>query len=117
MNKRLKESVNGFEKVKTILGSETLLEGNLKFKDSLRICGKFKGTIKTDGYLEIDRDAQVEADVEAKFIKIAGMLKGNVLDSQRLEMYENAKVYGNVKTEILKVDDGVVFEGKCEMKK
>jgi len=81
------------------------------------ICGKFKGTIKTEGYLIIDSNAYVEADITAKFVKIAGNLKGNILDSYRIEMVNNAKVYGNIKTEVLKIDDGVIFEGKCEMKK
>lgn len=116
MNKKAIDSVNAFEKIKTILGEETNLEGDLKYKDSLMIKGKFKGSIKTEGYLVLDSNAVVEADIVAKYVKIAGMLKGNVLDSSKIEMVGQAKVYGNIKTEILKIDDGVIFEGKCEMK-
>jgi len=117
MNKRTRESVSSFGNVKTILGPETNLNGDMKFTESLRICGKFKGKIETDGFLEISETAEVEADLKARQIKISGNLKGNVLDSDRVEMNSPAKIYGNVKTLSLKIDDGVHFEGKCEMKK
>ncbi|MCX8059289.1 MAG: polymer-forming cytoskeletal protein [Spirochaetes bacterium] len=116
MNKKTIETMNGFDKIKTILGEETNLEGDLKYKDSLMIKGRFKGTIKTDGYLILDANSNVEADITAKYVRIAGTLKGNILDSFKIEMVGQAKVAGNIKTEVLKIDDGVIFEGKCEMK-
>ena len=117
MNKRQKENMAGFDKIKTILGVETELNGDLRFKESLMIRGKFSGTIKTEGYLEIASGAKVVAEIEAKYIKISGYLKGNINNSDRVELVNSAEMIGNIKTKILKIDDGVLFQGKCEMKR
>ncbi len=117
MNKKSRESVSGFGNVKTVLGKETSLNGDMKFKDSLKICGRFEGKIETKGYLEIAETAEIKADVIANQVKISGTLNGNVLDSDRIEMNKSAVMKGNIKTASLKIDDGVKFEGKCEMKK
>ena len=117
MNKKQKDAISGFEKVKTILGAETDLTGDLKFKDSLMIRGKFKGTIQTEGYLEIADGAKVEAEIEAKYVKISGFLKGNVNKSYKVELINSAEMVGNIKTKVLKIEDGVIFQGKCEMEK
>jgi len=34
---------------------------------------------------------------------------------EKLEMLTTGKVFGNIRTAKLKIADGVVFEGKCEM--
>ena len=63
MNK--KEKVYFADKVVTVFGHETSFIGNLSFKTSVKICGDFKGSIKTEGYLEIAPEAKVEAEIEA----------------------------------------------------
>ena len=50
------------EKNLTVLGAETIFNGNLSFTDDLIITGKFSGTIDAEGALEIDRDAMLEVD-------------------------------------------------------
>jgi cytoskeletal protein CcmA (bactofilin family) len=42
-------------------------------------------------------------------------VKGNVEATEKLEMLATGKVFGNIRTAKLKIADGVVFEGKCEM--
>jgi len=46
---------------------------------------------------------------------IGGTVKGNVEATEKLEMLSTGKVFGNIRTAKLKIADGVVFEGKCEM--
>ncbi len=113
MNKKDRPSY--IDKVVTTLGTETSLTGNLSFKTSVRICGEFKGTIKTEGYLEIAPEAKVEAEIEAGSIKIAGILKGNINKSERTELINTAQMFGNITTKVLKIEDGVVFQGECKM--
>lgn len=105
------------DKPVTILGNETSLTGDLSFKTSLKICGEFKGSIKTEGYLEIAPDAKVEAEIEAASVKIAGYLKGNINKSDRIELISTAQMVGNMTTKILKIEDGVLFQGECKMVK
>jgi cytoskeletal protein CcmA (bactofilin family) len=102
--------------IATTLGKETSFSGTLKFKDSLRIKGRFEGEIDSMGRLFIDGDAVVKARrIRASSVIVGGVVHGDIEAADRLEMLPSAKVYGNVRTSKLRIADGVVFEGKCEM--
>jgi cytoskeletal protein CcmA (bactofilin family) len=102
--------------IATTLGKETSFSGTLRFKDSLRIKGKFEGEIDSQGRLIIDGDAVVNARrIRASSVVVGGVVHGDIEAADRLEMLPSAKVYGNVRTSKLRIADGVVFEGKCEM--
>lgn len=102
--------------IATTLGKETSFSGTLRFKDSLRIKGKFEGEIDSMGKLFIDDDAVVSARrIRASSVVVGGIVHGDIEAADRLEMLPSAKVYGNVRTSKLRIADGVVFEGKCEM--
>jgi cytoskeletal protein CcmA (bactofilin family) len=102
--------------IATTLGRETSFSGTLRFKESLHIKGKFEGEIDSLGKLFIDGDAVVNARrIRASSIVIGGVVHGDIEAADRLEMLPSAKVYGNVRTSKLRIADGVVFEGKCEM--
>ncbi len=99
----------------TRIGTGTLLKGKLRFRESLSISGTFEGEIESDGMLYIHENAVVRADVRARAIIIGGTLRGNAHATERVEMLPAAKMYGNVRTARVRIGEGVVFEGKCEM--
>ena len=102
--------------IATTLGKETSFSGTLRFKDSLRIRGRFEGEIDSLGRLVIDGEAVVNARrIRASSVVIGGVVHGDIEAADRLEMLPSAKVYGNVRTAKLRIADGVIFEGKCEM--
>jgi len=102
--------------IATTLGKETAFAGMLRFKDSLRIKGRFEGEIDAMGRLYIDADAVVNArHIRATNVVVGGTVRGDIEAADRLEMLSSAKVYGNVRTAKLRIADGVVFEGTCEM--
>ena len=105
----------GFEKTATTLGRETSFSGTLKFKDSLKIDGHFEGEIISSGFLYIENGAVVEADIRVGSIVIGGVVRGNIVAVEKLEMLNTGQVFGNIRTAKLKIADGVVFDGKCEM--
>jgi len=102
--------------IATTLGKETSFTGMLRFKDSLRIRGNFEGEIDAMGRLVIDADATVSArKIRATSVIIGGTVRGDIEAADRLELLPSAKVYGNVRTAKLRIADGVIFEGTCEM--
>lgn len=103
------------KKIKTILGEGTTFNGNLFFKDSLKINGNFIGVINSSGTLIIGEDALVQANVIANTVIINGTIKGDVFAEDKIEMLSNGRVYGNIKARKVKIADGVVFNGKCEI--
>ncbi len=101
--------------IETTFAPDTDFEGELYFDDPLKIQGKFKGKIETQGFLWVDEQAEVEADISAGSVKIGGLVKGNIVAEQKIELLSTAKLYGNIKTKKIKLSDGVLFEGNCEM--
>jgi cytoskeletal protein CcmA (bactofilin family) len=109
------EDHKGIEKITTTLGRETAFNGVMRFKDSLKIDGTFTGEIVSTGFLYIENGATVTANIRVGSVVIGGTVKGNVEATEKLEMLATGKVFGNIRTAKLKIADGVVFEGKCEM--
>jgi cytoskeletal protein CcmA (bactofilin family) len=110
-----KSSDGKVEKVSTILGKETVFNGKMKFSESLKIDGNFEGNIESPGFLYIENGAVVKADIKVRSIVVGGIVRGNIDASEKLEMLATGQVYGNIRTAKLRIADGVVFEGKCEM--
>jgi cytoskeletal protein CcmA (bactofilin family) len=106
----------GAEPIVTTLGRETEFSGRLSFTESLKIEGKFDGEIDSSGFLFIDEGAEVKASlVKAASVIVGGVVRGNIEAADKVEMLPSAKVYGNVRTSKLRIADGVIFEGRCEM--
>ena len=100
----------------TVLGSDTDFDGVLQFNDNLKVNGKFNGTIKSSGNLEVDKAAVCTVDkMSAKSIVISGTVKGNVYADERVEMCNGSKVIGNVETARIRIGDNVEFDGQISM--
>ncbi|TVQ98953.1 MAG: polymer-forming cytoskeletal family protein [Spirochaetaceae bacterium] len=99
----------------TRLGRNVSLKGTLRFRDSVRVSGRLEGEIISDGFLYVEEGAEVRADVRVGSAVIAGVVRGNIHAADSLEMLPSGKIYGNVRAAKLRIADGVVFEGKCEM--
>lgn len=108
-------NAKGMDPIATTLGKETVFSGTMRFTSSLKIDGRFEGEIESSGYLHVEEGAQVRANIRVGSVVIGGVVHGNIIATEKLEMLSTGKVYGNVTTSRLKIADGVVFEGKCEM--
>ena len=105
----------GLDSIATTLGKETVFSGTMRFTSSLKIDGRFEGEIESSGCLHVEEGAHVRANIRVGSVVIGGVVHGNIVATEKLEMLSTGKVYGNVTTSRLKIADGVVFEGKCEM--
>ncbi len=103
------------ERITTTLGKETDFNGVMRFRDSLKIDGTFSGEIVSSGFLYVEQGASITANIRVGSVVVGGTVKGNIEATEKLEMLSTGKVYGNIRTAKLKIADGVVFEGKCEM--
>ncbi len=100
----------------TVLSPDTALAGNLSFESSLMIRGSFEGDIDAKGSLYIHEGATVVAGkVRASNIFVAGTVRGDIEAVDKVELRPNARVHGNVRSAKLRIADGVIFEGRCEM--
>lgn len=109
-------TLNDGTEITTILGASTSFSGMLKFETSLMISGHFDGDIDAKGALYIDEGATVTVGrMKAMSIIVAGSVHGDMEAVDKVEFRSSAQVRGNVKTAKLRIADGVLFEGRCEM--
>jgi len=101
--------------VATVFGKDTEFYGDLSFSKSLQINGFFEGEITAKGFMVVGEGAVVKANIKAKSVVISGTVYGNIEADSKLEIMPSGKLYGNIRTAKLKIADGVVFEGNCEM--
>ena len=100
----------------TVFGQQTEFNGTLEFTDNLIITGKFTGTIKATGSLEINKTASCQVDrMSAESIVVSGKIEGDIEGKERVELCNGSKVKGNIKTARLRIADKVEFEGQVEM--
>jgi len=97
-------------------GKETKFHGLLKFKETLKIQGQFKGTIEAGGDLIVDKEAVVEVDrLNVDSLTVYGDVTGDVFAVDKVDMMTGAKVRGDVVAARLRLADGVLFDGQCTM--
>ena len=90
--------------------------GELSFKDTLRIDGKFKGAIKSGRLLVIGESADVDAEIEVETLSVSGSLRGTVRAKDRIELHDTARCQCSLDTNVLVVEEGALFEGHCSMR-
>jgi len=99
----------------TTLGKDTDFEGTLKFKEGLKIEGRFKGDITSDGNLIIGKTGEVNAEIKVGSIIVEGKINGNIEATDLIEFRSTAEMRGDIKASKLKIDEGVVFVGKSDV--
>ncbi|MDR1143438.1 MAG: polymer-forming cytoskeletal protein [Spirochaetaceae bacterium] len=99
-----------------VFGNTVSLDGFLRFKETLCIQGKFRGTIEATGALVVDRGASVDADhISVSSLTIYGSVSGQIRAVDKVDMLSDSQVRGDVAASRLRIADGVLFEGQCSM--
>ncbi len=97
------------------IDENTKIEGSIKFNQSFRIDGKFKGEITEGKSLIIGETGNVEGNISVDFIIINGSVNGKIIANEKVEIYSNGKLSGEVSTPKLIIEEGAFFQGTSKM--
>lgn len=98
------------------LGSDTVYEGKLTFKGTVRIEGKFTGDIISEGTLNIGKDAQVSGNLAVGELLLSGHFNGDAFAKKRAVIYSTGVLEGNMQTPSLLTEEGAIIEGHITMR-
>ena len=98
------------------LGSDTVYEGKLSFKGTVRIEGRFTGDIVSDGTLNVGKDAQVRGTLSVGELLLSGHFNGEVTAKRRVVVYASGVLEGTLQTPSLLTEEGGVIEGQITMR-
>ncbi len=102
-------TLNGF------IDKGSQVRGDLAFEETFRIDGRFEGKIRSGSELIVGDDADVTAEIDVGRLSVNGSLKGSVRATERVELLAKARVFGDISTPVLRVEEGAVFQGACQM--
>jgi cytoskeletal protein CcmA (bactofilin family) len=102
------------DQINAFLGKDTEFEGKLSFTGAVRMDCRFKGEILSGGTLIVGESAVIESDVHVSHMVISGEVRGNI-EADRVEIRAPGKVIGNIRSPVLVIEEGVIFDGVCQM--
>jgi cytoskeletal protein CcmA (bactofilin family) len=111
----LTTTVSGSGDLNALLGRGSEFDGKLTFEGTVRIDGKFTGTIVTNDVLVVGEGAKINAEINCGTVVVHGEITGNVKAKNAVELHHPAKVRGNIEAPSLMIEKGVMFEGQAKM--
>jgi cytoskeletal protein CcmA (bactofilin family) len=102
--------------IRSLIGEGTVLHGEVRFSDGLRVDGEVHGDIVAVGdehnILVISEKARVHGKVSAGHVIINGTIVGPVQSDELLELQPKARITGDVRYEALEMHQGATIDGE-----
>lgn len=103
------------DKIDTLIGKNTNIEGNLKAEGAIRIDGKIKGDVILTGNLIVGDQGYIKGNVRADSVHLSGIIEGNVTSVDQLHMTPTGRLRGDMNVKYIIIDEGALFQGNCIM--
>ncbi len=102
--------------IRTLIGEGTVIHGELKFSDGLRIDGEVIGDVVAEGdaysILVISEKARITGKVTAGHVIVNGTVIGPIQSTDLLELQPKARITGDVRYEVLEMHQGATIDGE-----
>ncbi len=103
-------------RIDSLIGAGTVIEGNVTFSGGLRIDGEVRGNITAaegqPAMLVISEQASVEGEIRVQHVMVNGQVKGPIHADQTLELQPKANVTGDVHYRKIELQMGAVVQGR-----
>ncbi|MDK9698661.1 MAG: polymer-forming cytoskeletal protein [bacterium] len=101
--------------IATVIGAETLIEGNITVPHSMRLDGRVHGQVNVTETLTVGPNGTVEGNVQVKSVIVGGKVIGSVSASDKITLNSTAAMNGDLVCAKLVIEEGAVFEGMSRM--
>jgi cytoskeletal protein CcmA (bactofilin family) len=103
-------------RIDTLIGAESTVEGNIAFSGGLRVDGCIRGNVtevgSKSGTLVLSEHGRIEGSISVSHAVINGTVVGPVIARQYIELQAKSRVTGDVCYKSLEMHMGAVVEGK-----
>lgn len=103
-------------RINSLIGAGTQVEGDVNFAGGLRIDGEVKGNVRAigdqPGTLVISEHARIEGDVSVSHLVVNGAITGAVRCGEFVELQPRARVTGDVEYNTMEMHLGAVVQGR-----
>lgn len=103
-------------RIDSLIGDTTRIEGNVFFSGGLRVDGLVRGNVAAlpdqPGTLVVSEQARVDGEVQAAHVVVNGTINGAVHATESLELQAGSRVKGDVHYKNIEMQQGAVVEGR-----
>jgi cytoskeletal protein CcmA (bactofilin family) len=101
--------------ITAFLGKGTEFKGILSFEGTIRVDGNVNGEVVSKDTLIAGDGAILQGEITVGTIISSGKIMGNINASQKVHILAPGNIQGTIRTPKLIIEEGVIFDGKCEM--
>ena len=113
MKNRLNNSVT------TLVGSDTIIMGNLTFGHGCHVAGVVKGDVLATGgkktELAVAQGGRIEGNAQAARVLIQGTVVGDLCCSGTVSLSSSARVQGSIEYGEIEIEKGAIIRGSLTM--
>jgi cytoskeletal protein CcmA (bactofilin family) len=103
-------------RIDSLIGAGTRIEGNVTFAGGLRVDGEVKGNVIATGgqpsTLVVSEQARIDGEIHVSHLVVNGSVTGPVHAAEFLELQAHSRVKGDVHYNTLEMHLGAVVEGR-----
>jgi cytoskeletal protein CcmA (bactofilin family) len=104
------------DSISTFLGPDASVEGTLSFQGTIRLDGRIKGKITSNGgTVIVGEQAVVSADLAVGIAVVMGEVNGTIDAAERIELYPPGRIVGDIQAPVIAIEEGGIFNGHCVM--
>lgn len=110
------KSSKPINRIDSLIGAGTVIEGNITFTGGLRIDGEVRGSVFAQegqsGTLVVSEQARIDGEVSVSHLVVNGVINGPVHSVESLELQPHARVTGDVEYNTIEMHLGAVVQGR-----
>jgi cytoskeletal protein CcmA (bactofilin family) len=111
-----KQQTKPQNRIDTLIGAGTRVEGNIKFSGGLRVDGEIVGNIVAEpghpSTLVLSEHAKVTGEISVTHLVVNGTVNGPVRATEYLELLSKAKITGDVQYGTMETHLGALLTGR-----
>lgn len=111
-----KQSSKPQNRIDSLIGAGTRIEGNVSFTGGLRVDGEIIGNVTASGEqpstLVVSEKARIDGEIRVSHMVVNGTINGPVFAGEFLELQARSRLNGDVHYNTLEMHLGAVVEGR-----
>ena len=111
-----KQSNKPQNRIDSLIGAGTRIEGNVTFSGGLRVDGEIMGnvtaSVEQSSTLVLSEHARIDGEIRVSHLVVNGAVNGPVFATEFLELQSHSRVKGDVHYNSLEMHLGAIVEGR-----
>ncbi len=103
-------------RIDSLIGAGTRIEGNVTFKGGLRVDGEICGNVSAQAddasTLVLSERARIDGEIRVSHLVVNGTVNGPVYAAESLELQASSRIKGDVHYRTLEMHLGAILEGR-----